>query len=68
MIKAPENQLAPDVVRGQVRNLLTLMNAKPVPGKNQAADWASSLKILQGAGVIEKALDHSSYYTNEFVS
>ena len=68
MIKAPENQLAPDVVRGQVRNLLTLMNAKPVPGKNQAADWARSLKILQGAGVIEKALDHSSYYTNAFVS
>ncbi len=68
MIKAPENQLAPDVVRGQVRNLQALINAKPAVGKNQPGDWNRSLKILQGAGVIEKSLDHASYYTNAFVS
>jgi NitT/TauT family transport system substrate-binding protein len=67
MLKAPENQLAPDVVRGQVHNLLALINAKPVVGKNQAADWNRSLAILQGAGVIERALEHSSYYTNAFL-
>ena len=68
MIKAPENQLAPDVVRGQVHNLLALINVKPVVGKNVPADWSRSLKILQTAGVIERALDHASYYTNAFVS
>ena len=68
MVKAPENQLAPDVVRGQVHNLQALINAKPTAGKNQPADWNRSLKILQTAGVIDKALDPASYYTNAFVS
>lgn len=60
-------QLSSSVIAGQVHNLQSLINARPVLGKNESGGWKRSLEILQGAGVIEKALDQAAYYTNQFV-
>jgi NitT/TauT family transport system substrate-binding protein len=61
------DNLTPQVYQGQVRGLVTLVNAKPVLGKNEPDGWSRSLDILHGAGMIERELDHTSYYTNAFV-
>jgi NitT/TauT family transport system substrate-binding protein len=60
-------QVAPAVLTGQVHNLLSLINSKPLLGRNETADWKRSLELLQGAGIIDRTLDQSSYYTNQFV-
>jgi NitT/TauT family transport system substrate-binding protein len=62
-----DTQLAPDVIAGQVHNLESLINARPVLGRNEPSGWKRSLDILQGAGVIDRALDQNAYYTNQFV-
>lgn len=61
------DNLTPHVYHDQVRQLLTLLNVKPQIGKNDPAAWSRSLGILSGAGVIDRQLDHASYYTNAFV-
>jgi NitT/TauT family transport system substrate-binding protein len=66
MAKVATN-LGPAVLGDQVRNLESLINAKPVLGKNEPTGWKRSLDILQGAGVIDHALDQSAYYTNQFL-
>jgi NitT/TauT family transport system substrate-binding protein len=64
--KAYDN-LTPQVYHGQVRQLVSLINAKPALGKNEPRAWARSLEIMHSAGIIPRALDHASYYTNAFV-
>lgn len=68
MIKAFGDDLGADVIKGQVANLIPLINDKPAYGKNQTADWDRTLDILQHSGVIDKKLDHNQYYTNAFVT
>jgi NitT/TauT family transport system substrate-binding protein len=64
--KAYDN-LTPQVYHGQVKQLVSLINAKPALGKNAPPAWARSLEIMRSAGIIPRALDHASYYTNAFV-
>jgi NitT/TauT family transport system substrate-binding protein len=64
--KAYDN-LSPQVYHGQVNQLVPLINAKPALGKNAPQAWVRSLEIMRSAGIIPRALDHASYYTNAFV-
>jgi NitT/TauT family transport system substrate-binding protein len=61
------DNLTPGVYHGQVKQLVTLVNAKPALGKNEPDAWSRSLGILYSAGMIERELDQPSYYTNAFV-
>ncbi|HYZ16321.1 MAG TPA: ABC transporter substrate-binding protein [Candidatus Acidoferrum sp.] len=61
------DNLTAGVYQGQVKQLATLVNAKPVLGRNEPDAWSRSLGILYNAGMIERELDHASYYTNAFV-
>jgi NitT/TauT family transport system substrate-binding protein len=64
--KAYDN-LTPQVYRGQVKQLVPLINTKPALGKNDPPAWTRSLEIMRNAGIIPRALDQASYYTNAFV-
>jgi NitT/TauT family transport system substrate-binding protein len=64
--KAYDN-LSPHVYQGQLRQLVSLINAKPALGRNEPPAWTHSLEIMQSAGMIPRALAHDSYYTNAFI-
>jgi NitT/TauT family transport system substrate-binding protein len=67
IVSRTNDNLPATVYRGQVAELVTLMNLRPAPGKNVPAAWSHSLDILRSAGLIQHALDHDAYYTNAFV-
>ena len=67
MTKLHGDQLGAKVIEGQVRNLIPLLNQKPVLGKAAPDAWARSLTILYSSGVIRKRLALGDYYTDAFV-
>jgi len=67
MTKLHGDLLGAKVIEGQVRNLIPLLNQKPVLGKAAPDAWARSLTILYSSGVIRKRLALGDYYTDAFV-
>lgn len=61
-------QLGANVVAGQVKNLIELINTTPKLGANEQKAWDRSLDLLLDSGVIDKKLARDQYYTDEFVS
>jgi NitT/TauT family transport system substrate-binding protein len=61
------DRLGADVIAGQVKNLLPLIQRAPALGKADTGQWDRSLEILYDSGVIDRQLDHDQYYTNELV-
>jgi NitT/TauT family transport system substrate-binding protein len=61
------DRLGADVIEGQVKNLLPLIQRAPALGKADKGQWDRSLEILHESGVIDRQLDHDQYYTNELV-
>jgi NitT/TauT family transport system substrate-binding protein len=61
------DRLGAEVLEGQVKNLLPLIQREPTLGKTDAASWDRSLEILHDSGVIDRRLAHSEYYTDELV-
>lgn len=68
MTKLYGKRLGKKVIAGQIKNMLQLINNKPVLGKSQEQPWNHSLNLLNDAGVIDKKLALNHYFTNEFIS
>jgi NitT/TauT family transport system substrate-binding protein len=68
MTKLYGKRLGKDVIAGQVKNMLQLINNKPVLGKSEDQPWNHSLDLLSTSGVIDKKLPLDQYFTNEFIS
>lgn len=68
MQKLYGSRLGDQVIEGQVRNMLTLLITKPALGQATDDMWTQSLDLLMDAGVIDKKLPVSSYYTNDYLS
>ncbi|MBX6765319.1 MAG: ABC transporter substrate-binding protein [Rubrobacteraceae bacterium] len=60
-------RLGKKVIAGQIRNMLDLLNDKPVLGKSETQPWNHSLTLLKESGVIDKKLPLGHYFTNEFI-
>jgi NitT/TauT family transport system substrate-binding protein len=61
------DQLGADVIQGQVKNLLPLINVSGGLGHSDPAAWDESLALLLDAGVIDKKLGLEAYFTNELI-
>lgn len=61
-------QLGASVIKGQVQQLLPLINRDPALGRSEQAPWKRSLELLQDAGVIDKQLSLDAYYTNDLIT
>jgi NitT/TauT family transport system substrate-binding protein len=61
------DRLGADVLDGQVKQLLPLIQREPALGKAETSPWDRSLEILHDSGVIDRQQAHAEYYTNEFV-
>jgi NitT/TauT family transport system substrate-binding protein len=68
MVKLYSDQMGPNVIEGEVKNLLPLINRAPSLGNSDPAAWDKTLVMLRDAGVIDKKLANDQYYTNEFVA
>lgn len=62
------DRLGARIIRGQVRNMLQLVNRTPALGRASADAWERSLTLLFSSGVIRRRLPQAEYYTNAFVS
>lgn len=67
MQKLYGDRLGNEVIDGQVKNMLTLLIKDPGIGHATDDMWNSSLSLLSDAGVIDKKLELTDYYTNDFL-
>jgi NitT/TauT family transport system substrate-binding protein len=61
------DRIKPEILRGQVQQLVPMIVRQPALGQAPDTDWARSLTILFTSGVIDKRLPLAEYRTNEFV-